>query len=79
MFQRFEYDRNADAIYINLADKPYAYTKKVDNRRYVDYASDETPIGIELLCVSSGIDSAGIPMLNEVFKDLSKRHIEVRA
>ncbi|MBM3142377.1 MAG: DUF2283 domain-containing protein [Chloroflexi bacterium] len=79
MFRRFEYDREADAIYINLIDKPFAYTKKVDNRRHVDYASDDTPIGIELLCVSDGIISDGIPILEEVLKDLSKRHIKVHA
>ena len=34
----FKYDAQADAIYIYLSDKPYAYGKDLDDERRIDYA-----------------------------------------
>jgi len=58
---KFKYDAEADAIYIYLSEKPYAYGTDLDDERRIDYASDNTPIGVELLCVSDGVNLDGLP------------------
>jgi len=75
----FEYDKEADAVYIHLDDKPCAYTKPLDDMRYVDYASDDTPIGIELLCVSGGVNLDDLPEPAQVAKLLEGKHIKALA
>ena len=57
----FTYDPEADAVYIRLSRKAWAYTQGVDDQRHVDYAEDGTPIGIELLYVSDGVLADGLP------------------
>ena len=79
MLPRLEYDQRADAIYIQLDDKPYAYTKPLDHMRYIDYASDNTPIGIELLCVSEGVAVDDLPVSEQIVKMLEAKHIKVYA
>jgi uncharacterized protein YuzE len=48
-----KYDKRANAIYIHLARGGVAYTKQLDNLRYVDFSSDNKPVGIELLCATA--------------------------
>jgi uncharacterized protein YuzE len=76
---RCEYDREADAIYIYLNDKPYAYGKDLDDGRRIDYAADHTPVGIELLGVSQGVEIDNIPCQNEVAKLLKEHDIKIFA
>ena len=52
-----KYDKQADAVYILLSNKPYAYGKDLDNERRIDYDADGNPRGVELLCVSGGVIS----------------------
>ena len=61
-----KHDKMADAIYIKLSDKPYAYGKDLDDLRRVDYASYNTPIGVELLCVGDGVNLYGLPRKDEI-------------
>ncbi len=58
---KLERDPHADALYIKLADKPDAFGEDFGDERRVDYAADGTPIGIELLCVSQGVDLTDLP------------------
>jgi uncharacterized protein YuzE len=58
---RLTHDPEADAIYIYLSTKQYAYGMDIDTNRRIDYSVDGTPIGIELLNVSSGISLVGLP------------------
>lgn len=62
----YELDPDADALYIKLADKPYAYGEELDHERRVDYAEDRTPIAIELLTVSQGVNLRDLPFPAEV-------------
>ena len=55
------YDTQADALYIRLNDKSFAVTKNLDDQRYVNYAEDGTPIGIEILYPSLGVNVDGLP------------------
>lgn len=61
-----KHDKMADAIYIKLGDKRYAYGKDLDDLRRIDYASYNTPIGVELLCVSEGVNLYGLPHKDEI-------------
>ena len=76
---RIEYDVKADAIYIYLDDRPVDHTQKLDDLRYVDYARDDTPVGIELLCVSGGVVTNDLPERTQVESLLEKRHIKTFA
>lgn len=58
---KLEYDKEADAIYIHLTDVPYSYGKSLDNERHIDYGENGEVRGIELLCVSMGIKTDGLP------------------
>ena len=75
MALRIEYDRQADALYVRLSDRPYAFGEDLDHARRVDYAQDGTPIGIELLYVSQGVDLTSLPMAREVAVELRKLNI----
>lgn len=79
MFQKVRYDREADAVYITLSSRRYAYTKALDDMRYIDYASDDTPIGIELLAVSDGVIVDNLPYSEEIGQMLEGKHIKVYA
>lgn len=73
----FKHDTQADAIYISLSDKPYAYGRDLDDERRIDYASYNTPIGVELLCVSKGVNLYGLPRKDEIAEILE--HNGIRA
>jgi len=76
---RYEYDPEADCAYILINNLPHAYSKEIDETRFVDYAEDGTVIGIELLYVSSGVDITDLPHRPEVEKLLEEHHIKVFA
>ena len=76
---KFEYDEIADAVYVTLCDEPFAYTKSVDDMRNIDYSASHKPIGIEWLCVSSGIDLSGIPESDAIGKLLFDKSFKVYA
>jgi len=73
---RAEYDKKADAIYIYLNDTPYAYGEDLDHERRIDFAEDGTPIGVELLCVSAGVITDGLPYRREIEKLLGEYNIK---
>ena len=71
-----ERDAKADAAYIYFSSKPYAYGKDLDDQRRVDYAADSTPIGVELLLVSSGVNVHGLPHQDEIAELLKANGIQ---
>ena len=76
---RAEHDPDVDAAYIYLAERPYAFGEDLDYRRRVDYASDGTPIGVELLYVSDGVDLRNLPRPDEIAEALRQLNIRVPA
>ncbi|MBA7599610.1 hypothetical protein ES703_06646 [subsurface metagenome] len=74
-----KYDRIADAIYIKLSNMPYAYGKDLDDLRRIDYDADGNPRGIELLCVSGGVDVIDLPNSEEIARMLVDKRIKVLA
>lgn len=79
MSLKFRYDKEVDAIYIEISNKPYAYSKELDAMRHIDYASDNTPIGIELLCVRDGVNLDDLPCQEDIEQLLSSQDIKVCA
>ena len=49
---KFEYDEQADAIYITMRDDAIASTREVDENVVIDVGADGKMVGIELLFVS---------------------------
>ena len=74
-----EYDKLADAIYIKVTGALYAYGKDLDNERRIDYDSDGHVRGIELLCVSDGVITDGLPNRKAVEQLLEQWHIKIFA
>ena len=74
---QYEHDPEADAIYVHLADKPYAYSEDLSPERRVDFADDRTPVGVELTCLSHGVSLAGLPAAAEIGDILTKLNIKM--
>jgi uncharacterized protein YuzE len=76
----WKYDKKVDAGYILLRDGvERAYGQQLDDARYVDIGVDGKPIGIELLGVSRGVDTRGLPQQAEVEKLLAEHNIKIFA
>ena len=58
---KLKHDKVADAIYVKLSNMPYAYGKDLDDLRRIDYDAESNPRGLELLCVSKGVNLEGLP------------------
>lgn len=79
---KYTYDKDVDAIYVYLNDKPYSYTEELGGSRNINYAEDDTPIGIELLYVSNGVNIMNLPnvqTVEQVIKVLDREGIRVLA
>ena len=76
---RFEYDPEVHAVYIWLRELPYAFGENLDHSRRVDYASDNKPIGIELLNVHRGVNLDELPEREAVASLLEGHQIKVFA
>ncbi len=75
----FEHDPEADAIYVQLRDRPVARTQALDDERIIDYAADGTPRGVELLAVSHGVNLDGVPERAVIDALLQAHNIKVFA
>lgn len=73
------YDEEADAIYIRLSDNPYAYGEELDPERRIDYSPDGRVVGVELLCVSTGVDVRNLPEPDLISDILSRHRIKILA
>jgi len=71
--EHFEHDPEADAVYIHLSDRPYAFGVDLDPDRRVDYDAESQPIGVELLNVSAGVNVRDLPQA-AVIEQLLRQH-----
>ena len=76
---QYRYDKDADSVYILINDLPYAYSKEVDESRFIDYAKDGTVIGVELLYVSGGVETSGLPHASDLDILLDQHGVKVYA
>ncbi len=58
---RINYSKEVDALYIELNDKPYHHSKRLDSYRCIDYSDDGDMIGVEILRVSKHFSLDDIP------------------
>jgi uncharacterized protein YuzE len=71
-------DPRADAMYIRLTlEKPQKYTRRLDWRRVVDYAEDGTPVAVELLSISKGVDLTGLPQADLLQNILADHKVKI--
>lgn len=75
----YQYDKNADCAYILIHELTYAYSKEIDETRFVDYAKDGTVLGVELLYVSGGVDTTDLPYEHEIGNLLEKHGVKIFA
>lgn len=78
---RVTYSERADALYVELSDKPFGHTADVsrgpDYERGIDYAEDGTPLGVEFLNASRGVDLTDIPRAAEIAATLRARGFKI--
>jgi uncharacterized protein YuzE len=74
---RYEYDADADALYVYLFDKAYSYGEELSPERRVDFAADGAPIGVELTCLGEGVSVAGLPAADEIAQLLEELQIRI--
>ena len=73
----YQYDYNTDCAYILINKLPYSHSEEIDETRFVDYAEDDTVIGVELLYVSGSVDTSDLPYESEITKLLEKHNVKV--
>lgn len=75
---RLSIDRQANAAYVTISDRPVRRTKELDSQRIVDYDADGEIVGIEFLAISSGVDLSELPHrpeLARLFEDHGIRQL----
>jgi len=60
------HDKKIDAIYIRFTEMPYAYGRDLDEERRIDYDINGNVRGVELHCISMGVDLHDLPRTNEI-------------
>jgi len=75
----YKYDHEADAVYIRISTLEHHHSQELDDSRFIDYAEDGSVIGVELLYVSGGVDTEGLPHREEIKQLLSEKGIKVFA
>lgn len=74
-----EFDKEADALYIQLREQPVAFTRNLGDGRVADFAEDGSVVGIEFLAVSEGVDPSEVPDEHEVRRALEGQDVRVLA
>ncbi len=74
-----EYDPEADAVYVRLSRGAYVHGEDLDDARRIDYGEAGQPIGVELLNVSLGVETTGLPEAATIRRLLTEQGIKVAA
>ena len=79
MSMDLEYSPRADALYVRFVDRPVAYSEDISRsgfyERGIDYDDGDTPVGVEFLNVSQGVDLTGVPHADEIARRLGDLEI----
>ena len=59
-------DREADMLYVALADGDVHETRAFGDLRMVDYSAEGEVLGVEFVSASHGVDVTGLPMRAKV-------------
>lgn len=60
------YDREADVLYVALADGQSARQSFVDDCRILDYSAEGSVLGVEFVCASEGVDLHDLPFARSI-------------
>lgn len=60
-FPYVAYDKDADVLYVGLADGEVYETRNLGDLRLVDLAKDGTVLGVEFVSASHGVDLDSVP------------------
>ena len=60
---------DADAVHIRFKETKWAYDKRLDDRRSIEYDHLNEIRGITFLCVSDGIDSDDMDLVPTEYRD----------
>jgi uncharacterized protein YuzE len=73
-----EYDESVDAAHLKVKDAPFDHHVRIDDARGVDYATDGSIIGIELLSPARrGVVIDGLPMAADVERVMNARGFRI--
>jgi uncharacterized protein YuzE len=75
---RVKYDPVADAAWVFLRDGTFAETRELDPWRLIDVDPEGTPLRVELLTVSRGVDITDLPEAKQVAEALQHAGIAIR-
>ncbi|MBI2887378.1 MAG: DUF2283 domain-containing protein [Chloroflexi bacterium] len=73
------YDKKSDAVYIRVSSALFAYTRSLDDLRHLDYAEDDSLIGIEILYPGQGVKVDDLPHQAQVGRLLEEHGFKVLA
>ncbi len=73
-----QYDKEADAIYVLLADGEVARSAQLDDFRIIDYSADGKVVGVEFLGVGGGVDLADVPYGPTVEKLIGELGLDIK-
>ena len=73
-----KHDRDADAIYVVLAQGDVARSHSLDDVRIIDYAEGGAVVGVEFLGVGGGIDLADVPFSDKVEKAIGELGLGIK-
>ena len=70
---QFRYDPEADVLFFQFQPEEQTdRARELDGRRYVHERPDGSPVAVELLFVSEGVDLTDIPRAHEIRACLQK-------
>ena len=71
------HDKDSNAIYIRFATGRYHHGNDLDPERRIDFDENGNPLGVELLCVSTGVDLTRLPEPSRLAKMLASRGVKI--
>lgn len=69
---RVSYDPEADAVYVKFLDLPTLSVESLDDERHINRGALGCVVGVELLCVSTGVNLSSVPHASEVADVLAR-------
>jgi uncharacterized protein YuzE len=66
MAAKVTYDTDGDIVYIEFSKAKVVRTQSLDDWRLVDFAKDNSVVGVEVMYASEGIDLTNLPRADEI-------------
>ncbi len=76
-FNTIEYDKENDVLYVQFSEQGVERTAPLGDLRLVDYAADQSVVGVEFLAASEGLDLADVPDRESIPKLLAAAGVDL--